>query len=911
MTIIVKKNTVTHKYEVKPGSSMSKEEAKSKGFRYSEKFNTYSKRVPSSTSPAAPATPSQGSGSSSSPAPSTSRPAAQPQYELETKSLDSMTREEAEKEGYRYSGTIGWHRTPATRKNIILAKKHYTVQRERVSQLYSDEMKSDGEGKKYYIGKEEATRMQYLIYLAGHKQKMAQEIRNLEKMEAAQGAHSRASRKPITKSVIAERKIQVMTPEEYQKAVRQVEKAEIYGKHRDIIEKVNVGSVQMQGTVSRPIHREEVIREGEYVAVTPEGKEVPLTWPGSQASIRTSKALLRKAEEAERYIDNLITAPHDTIAHKVVRGGAKTVISDMVFGLSAAAVAVPAFIETSIKAPSSTIAGAKKGLTELGPGLYEHATTKPYEFVGGVAMMAVGGRVAGRAAGKVGGKIKAKVAAPESKITAFKTKEPEVLKIQDKNVKFSGGYEGVVETTTKIKKVLKKPPVMEEVGIQVAGGGKMTPKSFDVDFSTITGQEGISRAKIMGKSKTVTKKIDAVQSIEKPLQGKKTTELGRETIKTDMEIYPGEFTDTAMIIKGKSGHKKTAISKMQYLRETKTKQVGKARITEDTVLHRTRVVDDALNQQFLPEGHTKIQTLEIGKTKHVRGRTTAHRGGIMSGFDAKHRPAQITKLRAREQSPMKPLTFDETMIPTGKGAAQRMKHFDSVKDTPTTSKGAGSAIRQIEVGKGMKQKMKEVEIYDAYETHTPVMRQAHGVHEAGQTAARMRLSEVVAQRNIQAAGRMKMNARKTGRMGQGIGIMSSMIHGVRERMRDVTMGGYAQRQRDRPKQIDRPHVPVQIPAPPVMIQQQRQRDITTQQTDQITMQIPKQPQITTQKTVPPDIIVGNIPPPPMVDPRIHKPKVPPVGFGGGSGTSGISPGRRLRTQLKVIEHNIADIQKMI
>ena len=912
----------TTKYEVKPGTSMSKEDATDQGYKYSEKFDTYSKRVPTSTSTAAPVIPSQGRGSSSSPPASTSRPAAQPQYELETKPFSSMTPEKAKEEGYLRSGAVGYYRVPATRKNIIKAQKHYTDQRDRVSRLLSDEMKSGGEGKKYYIGTEEATRMQYLNYLAENKQRMSQEINSLGDIEVAQAVHSRAARKPITKSVIAERKIQVMTPEVLKKLGRE---SEIHGKHRDIIEQVNIGSMQMQGTVTKPyipkekvvkaygVHRErkEFIPEGEYVAVTPEGEEVQLSRV-SQLSIKTSKALLRKAEEADEYIDQLITVPNDTLAHGAVRGVTKGLVSGLIIGSAAAVVAIPAFVETTIRAPSSTIAGSKKGLTEMGPAMYEHATTKPAEFVGGVAAMAVGGKLAGRAAGKVGGKIKAKVATPESKVTAFKTMEPEVLKIQDKNVKFSGGYEGVLETTTKIKKALRKPPVQETVGISVEGGGKVTPKSFDIDFTTRVGQDSIAPSKIKGTSKTIARKTDAVQSIEKPLEGKKTVELGRETIKTDMEIYPGEYTDTSAVIKGKSGHKKTAISKMQFLRETKTRHVGKARITEDTVRHKTRVVDDALNQQFIPEGHVKIQTVEIGTTKHVRGRSTAQRGGITSGFDAKHRPAQITKPTTIKQNIMKPLVFDEGMnVPIGKGTAQRVKHFDIAKDAPTTSKGAGSAIRQIEVGKGTKQRVREVEIYDTYETHAPMVRQAHGVHEAGQTAARMRLTEVVAQRNIQATGRMRMNARRTGRAGQGIGIVSSMMSGVRERMRDVTMGGTAQRQMDRPKQTGKPYA-TQLPELPVFMQQpQRQRDLTIQHTDQITMQMPKPMQTTIQKPkVPPEIIISNIPPPPIVDPKIHKP-IPPVGFGGGSGTSLMSPRKGLRTRLKVIQHNIADIQKLI
>jgi hypothetical protein len=902
----------TTKYEVKPGTSMSRDDAKDQGYRYSEKYDSYSKKVSSSTSTAAPVKPAQGRGSSSS----TSRPTAQPQYDLETKPLDSMTPKEAKEQGFKRSGAVGYYRAPATRKNIIKAQKHYVSQRERVSQLLSDEMKSSGEGKTYHVGKEEVTRMQYLNYLAENKQRMAQEIKSLGDMEVAQAAHSRAIRKPITKNVIAEREIQVMTPDALKKLGRQ---SEIHGKHRDIIEKVNEGSVLMQGTVTKPyipqekvvkaygVHRD-AIPEGEFVAVTPEGDEVRLSRV-SQLSIKTSKALLRKAEETDEYIDQLITAPKDTLAHGAVRGISKGFIGGSIV-IAAAAAAVPAFVETTIRAPSSTIAGSKKGLTELGPAMYEHATTKPAEFVGGIAGVVVGGRIAGKAAGKVGGKIKAKVAAPESKVTAFKTMEPEVLKIQDKNVKFSGGYEGVLETTTKIKKALRKPPVQETVGISVEGGGKVTPKSFDVDFTTRVGQESVAPSKIKGTTKTVTRKTDAVQSIEKPLEGKKTVELGRETIKTDMEIYPGEYTDTAAVIKGKGGHKKTAISKMQFLKETKTKQIGKARITEETVMHKTRVVDDALNQQFIPEGNIKIQTLEIGTTKQVRGRSTAQRGGVTSGFDATHRPAQITRAMTPEQNIMKPLVFDDAI---GKGTVQRVKHFDIAKDAPVAPKGAGSAIRQIESGKGTKQKMRDVEIYDTYEAQTPMMRQAHGVHEAGQTAARMRLTEVAAQRNIQATGRMRMNARRTERAGQGVGLVSSIMRGVRERMRDVTMGGSAQRQRDRPKQTGKPYASTQLPELPVFMQQpQRQRDLTIQHTDQITMQMPKPMQTTIQKPkVPPEIILSNIQPPPIVDPRIHKPKIPLIGFGGGSGTSLTSQREGLHTRLKVIKHNIADIQKLI
>jgi hypothetical protein len=132
-------------------------------------------------------------------------------------------------------------------------------------------------------------------------------------------------------------------------------------------------------------------------------------------------------------------------------------------------------------------------------------------------------------------------------------------------------------------------------------------------------------------------------------------------------------------------------------------------------------------------------------------------------------------------------------------------------------------------------------------------------------------------------------------------------------MRDVTMGGSAQRQRDRPKQTGKPYASTQLPELPVFMQQpQRQRDLTIQHTDQITMQMPKPMQTTIQKPkVPPEIILSNIQPPPIVDPRIHKPKIPLIGFGGGSGTSLTSQREGLHTRLKVIKHNIADIQKLI
>jgi len=79
---------------------------------------------------------------------------AKPRQDVEYKPIKSMTPEQAAKEGYTYSGAAGWHRTPATKKNIALAQQDAQSRATALNQMKKEIVSAPGDSVWMHQGRE-------------------------------------------------------------------------------------------------------------------------------------------------------------------------------------------------------------------------------------------------------------------------------------------------------------------------------------------------------------------------------------------------------------------------------------------------------------------------------------------------------------------------------------------------------------------------------------------------------------------------------------------------------------------------------------------------------------------------------------------------------------------------------------